>query len=179
MGLAMVHGVVHEHGGHLRVTDNPPRGTTFSLLLPPAAEDATAPAPVLVEPPGEVAQSARIMLVDDEPSICRFMTRLLRGKGYAVTTFDNPAAARQFIDRNGDDVDLLLTDKTMPGMSGVDLARYCLERRPGLPVILVTGYGELAEEEEAIRLGIKAVLQKPVASEKVLAAVSEALVAVQ
>lgn len=175
MGLAMVHGIVHEHGGHILLSANKDRGTTFNLYLPattgkipdlPATtSDVEAPAP----------QPAQIMIVDDEPSLGRYLARLLRAKGYTVHAFDNPVVALQFFNDNLDQVDVLLTDKTMPGMNGLELAEQVRSKRPHLPVIIATGYADAAHEDEAERLGIYALLKKPASSEQILMAVGNAL----
>jgi len=175
MGLAMVHGIVHEHGGHIQVSSGAGQGTSFNLFLPVAAGaipeaqvDATEVEPLSPQP-------AQIMVVDDEASLCRYLTRLLRGKGYTVHPFNDPAEALHFFNANMDRVDLLLTDKTMPGMNGLELAEQVRSRRPELPVIIATGYADSAHEDEADRLGIYALLKKPASTEQILTAVSNAL----
>jgi PAS domain S-box-containing protein len=175
MGLAMVHGIVHEHGGHIQVGPNGDRGTSFNLFLPIAA-GAIPEAQVVVsevEPPA--SQPAQLMVVDDEPSLCRYLARLLRGKGYTVHAFDDPALALRFFNDNMDKVDLLLTDKTMPGMNGLELAEQVRSKLPELPVIIATGYADSAHEDEAERLGIYALLKKPASADQILTAVSSAL----
>ena len=175
MGLAMVHGIVHEHGGHILVGANKDRGTTFNLFLPVTAGRIPESLAAVSEIETPAPHPAQIMIVDDEASLGRYLARLLRGKGYTVHAFDNPAEALQFFNDNMDNVDLLLTDKTMPGMNGLELAESVRSKRPDLPVIIATGYADAAHEDEAERLGVYALLKKPASSEQILMAVINAL----
>ena len=175
MGLAMVHGIVHEHGGHILVSANKDRGTTFNLFLPVTAGRIPESLAAVSEIETPAPHPAQIMIVDDEASLGRYLTRLLRGKGYTVHAFDNPAEALQFFNDNMDKVDLLLTDKTMPGMNGLELAESVRSKRPDLPVIIATGYADATHEDEAERLGVYALLKKPASSEQILMAVINAL----
>ena len=158
MGLATVHGIVHEHGGHVVVETAPGAGTRFRLLWPIAwGEAVAAPAP----PKAKVVKSAlqgRVLVVDDESAVGGFMRELLESWGLEAVHVTSPALAREA----SADCDLVITDQTMPGSTGFELARELIARRPGLPVILYTGHGERITQRDVEAAGIRALLHKPV-----------------
>jgi PAS domain S-box-containing protein len=160
LGLAVVHGIVTLSGGIIKVYSQPSQGTVFHVLLPClqyGQETAAALAPQDI-PRGR----ERILLVDDEFALVEILRNMLSGLGYQVTALSSSAEALQvFKDRPGD-FDLVLTDLTMPGLTGLDLSRVLLAMRPDLPVILCTGFGEAAAMEKAKSLGVREVIFKPV-----------------
>ncbi|MGE0484592.1 MAG: PAS domain-containing protein [Gammaproteobacteria bacterium] len=159
MGLAMTHGIVHAHDGHLLLASAPGQGARFEVLLPAAGPTAlTTPAPA------GVAQRAptRVLVVDDEPGVAAFLGELLELEGYSVTTENDPRAALARFEATPLDVDAVVTDQTMPGLTGFDLARALLARRPELPIILVSGYSATIDERDALNAGLKAYLPKPI-----------------
>jgi len=166
MGLATVHGIVHEHHGHVVVETRPGGGATFRVLLPPLdaaiAGDApgasTMAASVAPRPPLD----ATVVLVDDEPSVLGFMRELLEGWGVRVSTFFDPEDARRLITDDGFEFDLLIADQTMPRLTGTELARAVATKRPGLPILLYTGYRDAIAAPEIDATGIRAVLEKPI-----------------
>jgi len=158
MGLATVHGIVHEHGGHVVVETAPGAGTRFRLLWPIAWGEAL-PAPL--PPKAKVVKSAlqgRVLVVDDESAVGGFMRELLESWGLEAVHVTSPARAREA----SADCDLVITDQTMPGSTGFELARELIARRPGLPVILYTGHGERITQRDVEAAGIRALLHKPV-----------------
>jgi PAS domain S-box-containing protein len=163
MGLSTVHGIVHEHDGHVVVDSSPGAGAMFRVLLPAlssrsvAAGASSATGDVF---PRDTLQG-RVAIVDDEPSVVRFMHDLLSHWGVAAVTFADPAAALAAI-RAGDALDLVITDHTMPGMTGLELARAARSVRRGLPVVLYTGYGEQITQADVERCGVAALLRKPI-----------------
>jgi len=165
MGLATVHGIVHEHGGHVIVDTAPGRGATFRVLFRPlqAAGDVLAPAEAQRRG-GAPRQSlqGRVMVVDDEESVAEFMRDLLESWGLEVTAVTNPTDARQLFAGDPAHFDLVITDQTMPRMTGIDLAREMLATRPDLPVILYSGFGEGIAQEQTLAAGIRALVKKPV-----------------
>jgi len=165
MGLATVHGIVHEHGGHVMVDTAAGRGTTFRILLPPVAQVATetsAPAAPSIARASRDRLSGRVLLVDDEPLVRQFMSELLTGWGLEVSAHENAVPAREDIERDPGRYDLVITDQTMPGMTGLELACWLVELRPGLPIVLYTGYGDNLQNANLERCGVQAVLPKPV-----------------
>jgi PAS domain S-box-containing protein len=176
MGLSIVHGVVHENGGHVLVDSRRGNGTTFRVLLP-LADDSTGSAPSGQE--GRRAVRAplrgRVLLVEDEQSVLGFMRELLQGWGLTVVAARDPADALDWFKREPDRFDLVLTDQTMPGMTGLELARALVAERPELPILLYSGRSELLSMEVAAAAGIRRLLPKPVEPAALHAALREAL----
>ncbi|MFL6694386.1 MAG: PAS domain S-box protein [Ramlibacter sp.] len=164
MGLAMVHGIVHDHGGHVQVVSSPGGGTTFRVLLPASAQDA---GPEGVQPDLSCAADTdpplrgRVLLVEDEPIVSGFMQDLLCGWGLQVVLDRDPVAAARRLAAPHEAFSLLLTDHTMPGMTGLSLARIATRLRPGLPVLLYTGNAADIGAQELADAGVTAVLRKP------------------
>ncbi len=162
MGLAMVHGIVHEMGGHVLV-ETSASGSTFHLLLPPASlggevSEEDARYPQLPEPK---PMSGRIMVVDDEVSVGGMIGELLEQLGLEVTVYDDAQAAHDAMVLRPNHFDLVITDQTMPGVTGKELARSLLRMNPSLPIILSTGYSEEIDELTARQMGIRGYLPKP------------------
>ena len=168
MGLAMVHGIVHDHGGHVVVQTRPGEGACFHVLLPPSATAAEADgrdAAAAAEAPAPRLPGRRVMVVDDEPMVGDFMAELLGGWGLQVLLQRDPLAALHWIETEPAALDLLITDQTMPGLSGLVLAQRARAARPGLPVLLYSGHVDAIDPAECERSGIRAVLAKPVDAE--------------
>jgi CheY-like chemotaxis protein len=160
LGLAVVHGIVRDHEGVVRVDSEPGRGTTFQIYLP--AHDwveAGVDAGLSVKSPGK---GERILFVDDETALCEGWRSVLERIGYLVTTFTDPLLALETFRRNPRDFDLVITDLTMPHMTGTELGRRILELRPTLPILLVSGSTGSLTGEEVRALGLRELLTKPV-----------------
>jgi len=174
LGLAVVHGIVEGLGGDIVVHSRPGKGSTFSIYIPAFK----GPSDDLSAGPEEVASlqgSEAILFVDDDPRIAEIAERGLRDHGYRVTSFTNSVEAFEEIQRHAEDFDLLISDMTMPGMTGEELARRAMAIRPGLPVILCTGHSDSMGPEKATEMGIKAYCEKPVRMEKLLHSVRRVL----
>ncbi|HEU4923990.1 MAG TPA: ATP-binding protein, partial [Burkholderiales bacterium] len=174
MGLAIVHGIVHEHGGHIFV-ESSAAGARFRIVFPAvAAQDAAEAAPRRrgVAPAPQL--KGRVLLVDDEQMVARFMRELLQGWGLQVRALNSATEARQVFARAPQDVDLLLTDYTMPRMTGLDLAQALRAVRPDLPVILYSGYTDAIPESELGGAAVELV-QKPIDPDALLAALRKHL----
>lgn len=175
MGLSVVHGLVHDHGGHILVDSEPGKGATFLLLLPGTLatmveeEAADYPAPVAKQGHGHV------LVVDDEPRLVNYYAELLESQGYRVTGVTDAREALRYFTDAPHAVDLVITDQTMPEMTGVHLARTMLELRPDLPLILCTGYSEEIDAESAKALAITAYFEKPVLPADLIRRVGEIL----
>ena len=159
MGLAVVHGIVKGYGGMVQVESTVGSGTVFRIYLPRAGKVGAA-VEAGQEEIAPVGQE-RILFVDDEPSIAEMGKAMLSGLGYRVTARTSPLEALEEFRSRPDGFDLLITDQTMPKMSGVQLAQEARKIRPGLPVILCTGYSAAIGEERALEQGIGHFLMKP------------------
>lgn len=160
LGMAVSHGIIKQHGGTITVTSAPGEQTTFRILLPvvePSTEMSAQPA--FASPP---RGSERIVLVDDEKFLVEVVQRELTGLGYTVQSFTDSQQALSWMQNNLTSFDLLLTDMTMPEMTGADLAAQVLRLRPELPVIVCSGFSEVLSRDEALALGIRDYLPKPV-----------------
>ncbi len=168
MGLATVHGIVHEHSGHIVVDTTPGFGTRFVVLLPPLGAGTAGSVRDLHR--SERAAAARVpevlrgrvLLVDDEAPVLGFMRELLENWGLDVTALADPESARQLFVAGKEKFDLLLADQTMPQLTGTQLARSLSALRPGLPIVLYSGYREAVGDDELAGLDVLAVLEKPV-----------------
>jgi PAS domain S-box-containing protein len=143
LGLSMVHGLAAQSGGDFRLSSIPGQGTTAELWLPVAqgiVQQAAEPA----EAQATDARAATILLVDDDVLIAMSTADMLSDLGHTVIEANSGAQALDIL-RNGQAIDLLMTDYAMPGMTGAELARVARDIRPGLPMLLATGYAELPE----------------------------------
>ncbi|MGD9601159.1 MAG: ATP-binding protein [Gammaproteobacteria bacterium] len=164
MGLAIVHGIVHEYGGHLVVRSELGQGTKISILLPcdpDALSDPVADPQSCTKHAVRPLLAGRALCVDDNPEVAEFMQELLQGWGLDVVRFEDSLAARAHFESHPDDFDFVLLDQTMPGMTGLELAAVLLSQRPELPVLLYTGYSDQVNEEKVKAAGIRALIKKP------------------
>jgi CheY-like chemotaxis protein len=158
LGLSVVHGIVKNTGGAIMVYSEPQQGSTFKVFFPIFESDAVAEAPLVELPEGG---QERILFVDDEPTLLEIGSELLKRLGYQVTTSGNGHAALETFKARSDEFDLVITDMTMPGLTGDKLARELLQIRADLPVILCTGFGNAMLGRNACQTGVKAYLMKP------------------
>ncbi len=161
LGLAVVHGIIKQHKGDIVAVSEPGQRTTFHVYLPVMVDQGLVPEPLVFEdiPRGE---GERILFVDDENVIDSMMQITLTELGYTPTVCNNGVAALAIYQKNSSSFDLVITDMTMPEMTGVELAGKLLILQPSLPVILCTGYSETIDEAQAKSLGIREFLKKPV-----------------
>jgi CheY-like chemotaxis protein len=159
MGLAVAHGIVKNHGGHISVYSNPGEGTTFQVYFPLIEEEVKPDIePSETQPTG----TERILFVDDDESIVKVAEKMLKRMGYKVESNTNPIKALELFRAAPDDYDLVITDMTMPNITGDKLAKELMKVSPDIPVILFTGHSECITEEKAKGFGIQAFLMKPV-----------------
>jgi PAS domain S-box-containing protein len=159
LGLAVVHGVVKRHEGAISVYSEPGEGTTFNLYFPVHEFETQAALPEPTSIP--MGNGERILFVDDEVPLATLGKAMLERLGYRVTVQTSSLEALATFTAQSDQFDLVITDQTMPGLSGAELARLLLEIRPELPVILATGYSTTINPEKAQAMGIREMLVKP------------------
>ena len=159
LGLAVVHGIVKSHRGAIQVSSRLGEGATFDVYFPMAQAAAAAAGAAPEE--AVVGGRERILFVDDEPSIEFLGKQMLGSLGYEVTTCGTAIAALELFRSDPSTFDLVITDMTMPLMTGDRMALEMMSLRPDLPVIICTGFNELLSKERVQELGIRALLMKP------------------
>ena len=171
-GLWMINNMVHEHHGHLALESIEGEGTTFHICLPITAEadkDTDHITGTISVPKIE----GRIVVVDDEVSVANFIGEVLRDKGFPAVVFSESPQALDYLADNLDNVALLLTDGSMPLISGIDLVEYVRAQKPEIPVIFITGYAQAIDQTALARLEVNTFLQKPFSIDEMLEAVTE------
>jgi PAS domain S-box-containing protein len=159
LGLSTVYGIVEQSGGKITVESTPGEGSTFGIHFPGhGASEQAGSVPVRASTTGA---RERILLVDDEPQVRESVKRLLVGQGYTVVEASHAIDAIRIYDAAPSEVDVVLTDVTMPGMSGYDLAEHLRARAPDLPVVLMSGYAENPLGSGALAGGRTGYIQKP------------------
>jgi PAS domain S-box-containing protein len=160
LGLAVVHGIMDSHDGAVTVDSKPGDGTTFTLYFP---EQAGAVVPVAdVERPTPRGNGERILVIDDEEVLALLVQRTLEELGYAATFVTLPEDALDMVRADPLRFDLVITDQTMPAMTGLVLANWLRDIRPSLPVIVMTGYTAPLLQERIEAAGVRDLLIKPV-----------------
>jgi CheY-like chemotaxis protein len=158
LGLSVVHGIVQRHGGLIRVQTQPGAGSCFRVFLPRLEDVAVRP--VLLQqrlPRGR----EHILAVDDEESLTEILRKALEYLGYRVTTTNDPREARAWFGKDPDSFHLLITDMTMPKMTGDRLVADILKVRSHFPIIICTGYSDQLSEARVREIGARALLMKP------------------
>jgi CheY-like chemotaxis protein len=159
LGLSVVHGIVRSHDGAISVYSIPNLGTTFKLYFPALSTETSSP---------QIFQSAvprgsgeRILYVDDEESLVLMATRMLRRLGYEVTGYSDPWDALRAFRSQPERFDVVITDLSMPGMSGFDLAQSVLAARADTPIVMTSGFLREEDHRRAAQIGIRALIFKP------------------
>jgi PAS domain S-box-containing protein len=161
LGLSIVHNIVQSHHGAIRVISEIGKGTTFIVLLPLYSTVPWPPSTLEVVDDSDFNGTENIMFVDDEPMLVNVFCQGLIKLGYKVKGFTDPRKALEYFIGNSDNVDLVITDTTMPHINGIELSVNMLNRRPNLPIILCTGFTTLISAEEAAKKGIRDFIMKP------------------
>lgn len=163
MGLSTVHGIVHEYGGHIHVDSEEKKGTRIHVLLKSLQQSATEELNLEEQNNKDGKQDllhGRVLVVDDEESVSEFMMDLLETWGLDVAVANNGPEALKLFSSNSD-FDLVITDFTMPKMTGIELAGEIRRHSQDIPIILYTGYSQDLQEKHLESVGISAFLPKP------------------
>ncbi len=173
MGLAVVHRIVNNLRGHITVSSTEGEGSVFQIWLPRLESAACESEPAEKDVPA--GGNERILVVDDEQQIVNMMRKMLEGMGYDVTVrYSSPDALEAFR-VNPDKFDLVITDQTMPNLTGAEFCRELMRIRPDVRIILCTGFSDLISRKKAFDLGIRGFLMKPVDKNDMIRTVREVL----
>ena len=172
MGLAVVHGIVKKHGGDIKVESEFGKGTIVKVLFPLINEQ---PLPGDQKTGTLPTGTERILFVDDEASLVKMFTQMLIHSGYEVIGKTSSTEALNVFKENPDRFDLVITDMTMPEMTGDEIARQIIQIRPDIPIILCTGHSNRMDENKAKQTGIKAFASKPLERKELIEMVRKIL----
>ena len=195
LGLSVVHGIVQRHSGSINVDSAPGKGTRFLIYIPIALQniedlqdakpDSQRPPEPLAETPGQPKPTPtslsqdradqRILIVDDQTHIVQLVERICKSLGYQVTSTQSAATAETMVVQNPDAFDLLITDMTMPIMTGLQLANSAHASAPEMRILLMTGNNNAISESEAVNAGIDAMISKPFGLQELAQAIESLL----
>ncbi len=172
LGLSVVHGIVKKLNGNIFVSSEKGQGSEFHVFFPVCEleTDEGVKVPQFVR-----GENERVMVIDDDPEVAEMIDRSLNDLGYHVKSFTDSNAALQEFKDHLDEYDLIVTDMTMPGLTGKDLAEKMLSIRPDLPIIMCTGFSDIIDEDSAKAIGIDKFIMKPVLKKELSRIVREVL----
>ncbi len=162
LGLAITHGIVESYNGFIEVESELGQGTTFHIYLPALEKSNVAPQQKEGRSNNLAPGSEHILIVDDEEAILNLHEALLTRLGYKITATNSSREALVLITAKPNQFDLIITDQSMPNISGAEMAHEALKIKPTMPIILCTGYSSVLSENDALAIGIKKYVQKPV-----------------
>jgi signal transduction histidine kinase/ActR/RegA family two-component response regulator len=173
LGLSVIHGIIKNYGGDISVSSQPGKGATFTVYLP--IIDEVDIETEEVKAPSATHGNERILLIDDEEQIIDIEQQILERLGYKVTAKTDSEAALEEFASLPDHYDLVITDMTMPKMTGDQLARKLMNIKPDIPVILCTGFNETITEEKALAMGIDKFVMKPIVKDELASTIRAVL----
>jgi CheY-like chemotaxis protein len=159
LGLSVVHGIVKNHGGGISVNSEPGKGTTFGIYFPVIEREAVTETETDEKLP---TGNERILFVDDEGSMVYVARNRLERLGYQVAAETSPDQALKLFREMPNQFDLVITDMSMPQMTGERFVQEILKIRPDMPTILCTGYSEKIDNQKAKQIGIRQYIEKPI-----------------
>lgn len=174
MGLSVVHGILRTHGGAVTVESEPAQGTRFTIYLPLTDKDLISQNQS-TDSVLTAKDKVKVLLVDDEEIILSSVRHALTRIGYEVVAIQDGLEALSLFRTEPDRFDLVMTDLTMPHLTGVELAGKLMDIRPNIPVILCTGFNEVMQIDEARKMGIRELLLKPASTHEIKTAITRAL----
>ncbi len=175
LGLSVVHGIVRGHGGVITAYSEIGRGTKFQIYIPEVEVNILPGSHRLQVDRSQLEGVEHILLVDDEPEIVDSGTAMLKSFDYTVTATTNCLEAIELFQLNSDQIDLVITDYTMPEMTGIELAQELIRIRPNIPIILITGFGERISAESVALVGIREYVPKPFFDYEIISAIRRVL----
>jgi PAS domain S-box-containing protein len=173
IGLSVVRDIIQQHNGLISVESELSQGTSFTIYLPAVAEVSrieAADREKIVTGRGE-----RVLFVDDEEALTKVAQRVLKGLGYKVTVTNSSLEALRLFVEEPQGFDLIVTDQIMPGMTGLELARVCEAIRPGIPIVLATGFSHVVDAAVAREAGIRVFAAKPLTKGELAQTIRQAL----
>jgi CheY-like chemotaxis protein len=177
LGLSVVHGIIMNHGGDIAVSSEAGKGTTFEVFLP--IIEHLAEMPEKLKGAAVSRGTERILFIDDEEDLVYAGQKMLKRLGYEPTVFQNSLEALEAFRAGPDQFDLIITDQSMPHMTGTELAREAQRIRPGIPIILCSGFsadsGQNLTRRDAENIGIREVVMKPLGSSEMAGVIRVAL----
>lgn len=173
LGLSVIHGIIQGHKGAICVDSEPGKGTTFEVFFPKIefAEKQSEISEIVRLATG----TGRILFVDDEPSMAKIYQTMLERLGYEASVRTSSVEALNAFKAEPDKYDLIITDQTMPHLTGEMLAREMMTIRPAIPVILCSGYSDSISEDKARAMGIRAFVMKPISMVEIANTIREVL----
>ncbi len=175
LGLSLVHGIIESHGGTIAVESTPGQGTVFDIYLPLVDRTDEKRSHLQQQATAISSTEYHLLCVDDETAIQDIFKEYISGMGYKVTCLSDPVAALHELQQYPEKFDLLITDMTMPLMTGRQLAEKILSLNPDFPIIICTGFSVEIDREQALAIGIREYIEKPVDFNKLSQAIGRVL----